>query len=705
MQQQPSFHGGILSGATGVTITSSYLVAQSASLSNRMNVGLGLLKSSIATSALYDSLERFDPPKCDEDTRVNLITELSNWTKDKTTIQRILCITGPAGSGKSALQQTMVEECAESGSLLAAFFFYSQDTRRNNLKAVTPTLSYQVSQYIPTSKEPIIRAVEEDITIFDRAIDRQVQKLIVEPIREALSQPGVSPELLPRNIFIDGVDECKGEEDQAFLLRVVHELVLAISHDDFRLKVCLAGRPEYAMRTALAKNGHLKESGLLYHIDLSDHDATSDIRLFLERKLRAIARATTYPLPSTQWPSEEDIQRLVDNASGQFIYAATIVKYLSERRRSPVKQLQMILQWRPGVKQRERPFAALDALYTDIFVHAGEAYAASKDIDDTLYLVRYIRTLVKIKSDEFQPTVSAVEQMLSLDPGELEVIFSDLHSITRSFQEEKETQEAVFEVYFHHKSVEDFLQDSDRCGPLFVSSTEISYSLILPCIKFLCQKPLAMKKVSGGDSSTYYTTRAVLDVLVNALEEVIPVSDEGQLSQICNWCNELKASRGLEALGKHIRSLRASQGTYVQPFEEIASLLEQCHKLGLTSKSRHPEWILPLQNLQKLAQCVHKRNEVDWNDIGSVESLQLDSHTEYLDDELSDTEEGQTGANQDDDSEIRGSPAAAQATLEVISEPSDSQGDRRKQRNGGPKGSSLRRSFRKFYNRLRMVIS
>ena len=103
--------------------------------------GLKLLTAKMATSALYNSLERFDAPKCDEDTRVALIGELDEWTKDILTIRRILFMTGPAGSGKSALQQTIIEKCAKCGSLLAAFFFYSQDGRRNNLKAVIPTLS------------------------------------------------------------------------------------------------------------------------------------------------------------------------------------------------------------------------------------------------------------------------------------------------------------------------------------------------------------------------------------------------------------------------------------------------------------------------------------------------------------------------------------------------------------------------------------
>ncbi|TFK21605.1 hypothetical protein FA15DRAFT_645354 [Coprinopsis marcescibilis] len=683
----PSFHGGILSGASGVTITSSCLVAQSTSSSHRVN-GLKLLKSSIATSALYNSKERFDPPKCDEGTRVELIEELSRWTKDKTTTRRILCMTGPAGSGKSALQQTMVERCAENGSLLAAFFFYSQDARRNDLNAFVPTISYQVAQSIPASKDPIIRTVEEDVVIFDRNIQHQVQRLVVEPIREALSQPGVSPELLPRNIFIDGIDECKGEDDQAFLLRVVQELVLAFSHDDFGLKVCLAGRPEYALRTAVGENGHLKESGLLYHIELSDHDAAPDIRLFLERKLRAIARATTYPLPSTRWPSEEDVQRLVDNASGQFIYPATIVKYLSERRRSPVKQLQMILEWRPGAQHRDKPFAALDALYTDIFVKAGDAYAASKGIDDNLCFIRHIRRLLKIS---VIVTVPVVEELLSLDPGELEIIFSDLYSVIRSFQ----IGAAWFSLIFHHKSVHDFLQDSARCGPLFVPSAEISYNLVQLCIAWVrgqqlfdIDKLISEKERGGPHWATFFHVYSIIFVLGTVLKEAVLASNGDQLGHIRTWCSELRASRRLEAYGKAIS--HQSVGSPAQSPNITDQFLALCHRMDLTSKSRHPEWVGPLRHLQKMSRCVEEG--ASWEDTESeAESLKFEEEDWGDSDRFSNPE-----------------TTEVEAIPEAVEPPRDSLGGGGEQATygDGKKSlrSSLRRSFRVLNNRFRGFI-
>jgi DNA replication protein DnaC len=84
-----------------------------------------MLLENIAPNAFYDSEARFDPPKCDEDTRVEVIGELMDWMNDRENPQRLLCMTGAAGAGKSALQQTIAERCADARILGVAFFFSS----------------------------------------------------------------------------------------------------------------------------------------------------------------------------------------------------------------------------------------------------------------------------------------------------------------------------------------------------------------------------------------------------------------------------------------------------------------------------------------------------------------------------------------------------------------------------------------------------
>ena len=105
-----------------------------------------------ATNALHNSSARFDAPKCDEDTRVEVTNELMEWMQDRTAPQRLLCMTGAAGSGKSCLQQTAAEKCGSSEILAASFFLSAQDATRNTIDPVIPTIAYQLGRENSTLK-------------------------------------------------------------------------------------------------------------------------------------------------------------------------------------------------------------------------------------------------------------------------------------------------------------------------------------------------------------------------------------------------------------------------------------------------------------------------------------------------------------------------------------------------------------------------
>jgi hypothetical protein len=65
--------------------------------------GWELLLENTAPNALHNSRARYDAPKCDEDTRVEVIKEIMDQIQDRDGPQPLLCMTGAAGSGKSAL--------------------------------------------------------------------------------------------------------------------------------------------------------------------------------------------------------------------------------------------------------------------------------------------------------------------------------------------------------------------------------------------------------------------------------------------------------------------------------------------------------------------------------------------------------------------------------------------------------------------------
>ncbi|RXW19419.1 hypothetical protein EST38_g6440 [Candolleomyces aberdarensis] len=132
--------------------------------------GWKLLLKNAAPNALHDSDARYDPPKCDEDTRVEVTGEIMDWMMDCNGPQRLLCMTGAAGSGKSALQQTTAEKCLENGILACTFFFSASDPTRNTVKPVIPTIAYQLGRASDLLRRCIKAAVENDPLIFSKSL-------------------------------------------------------------------------------------------------------------------------------------------------------------------------------------------------------------------------------------------------------------------------------------------------------------------------------------------------------------------------------------------------------------------------------------------------------------------------------------------------------------------------------------------------------
>ncbi|KAJ2927401.1 hypothetical protein H1R20_g9692, partial [Candolleomyces eurysporus] len=334
-----------------------------------------MLLDNMAPNAFYNSAARFDPPKCDEDTRVEVLSEITDWIGDRESPTRLLCMTGAAGAGKSALQQTIAERCAHSGILGCAVFFSSQDPTRNNLSHIVPTIAFQLGQHDPTLQDYIRKAVVKDPPIFTRTIQTQMDTLVVDPFKRLQANVDFDAGSFPHAMLIDGLDECAGEERQAELLSTIKHCLL---DNDLPFRIFIASRPEWAIRSALNAETRGYLHPLAYHVQLSDkYDATKDIRRYLWRRLQDMGSRSYDPRArSRSWPRVEDIEKLVWAASGQFVYAATVVKYVSERRSSPVDRLQTVVDWTPEEGQLARPFEALDVLYASILSAAKESYEA-----------------------------------------------------------------------------------------------------------------------------------------------------------------------------------------------------------------------------------------------------------------------------------------------------------------------------------------
>jgi hypothetical protein len=275
----------------------------------------------------------------------------------------ILWMYGPAGAGKSAIAHDIARRCDLEKRLLASFFFSRSDPTRSNAKSLIATIAYQIVVNVPGTREKIVATLEQDPLILSRSLEAQVTALIVEPLHDPLEAGYFNTPTSRRLIIIDGLDECNIPAVQCSILEVISRLF----HDyHLPLLILVASRPERHL-THFFRTGSLPE----FHTTLALDDTykpDDDIRLFLTDNFRQIK--ATHPISSHldgSWPSVEVLKQLLKNSSGQFIYASTVVKYVSSIRHQPADRLNVVLGMRPLGHAHEMPFSGLDALYTHIF--------------------------------------------------------------------------------------------------------------------------------------------------------------------------------------------------------------------------------------------------------------------------------------------------------------------------------------------------
>ncbi|KAF9552951.1 hypothetical protein CPC08DRAFT_714157 [Agrocybe pediades] len=395
----------------------------------------------VATAALHDSVDNVDPPKCHPNTRVAIMQNIHDWTVGtgaELSGKPILWLKGGAGAGKSAIARSVAERCAQEGLLLGAFFFGSADPTRNHVGKLVATLSYQISLVLPDFRDTVAAFIEQDPLIFSRSISTQFNTLIIRPFWRVLTNHSATLSTIPCLIIIDGLDECSAVNSQRDLLLTLQEVTKTTSL--IRFLVC--SRPESHLNNTFSLS-HMVP--IIYTIVLDDdYAASEDIKLFLEDKFQQIKEGHSFRhmLPDP-WPTPKMVDDLVDKASRQFIYAATVVRYLESPRHRPDQRLRVIFGLQPPFK--DLPFAELDALYWLIISKA-------EDLPTVLDILAFPTLYEAVQTKD-------IEDILQLEPGSVAVFLADLQSIIK-------VNKNGFVVLLH-KSLEDFLSEPQRARDLY----------------------------------------------------------------------------------------------------------------------------------------------------------------------------------------------------------------------------------------------
>ncbi|KAF5324242.1 hypothetical protein D9619_011259 [Psilocybe cf. subviscida] len=432
-------NNSVLNNARNTKIKNSSFVINTTNLDRASvsNPTLEELYQRFAPNAVLNEGGRADNAKCQPGTRKKVILQTEKWMNSLES-DRILWLSGPAGGGKTAIMKTIAEQSMNQVVRTVNFFFFRGDTTRNSAHPVIPTLLYQLFQLYPASLSAITKDLSRDSRILDKSIAQQCKLLSTLASVIQRSTPAGARIIL----LIDGLDECdvNAERSQKDILHALNALV---HENDSPFRLLVASRLE--ARIQMAFNQLPSQPQTMFLDD--EYSPETDIRQFVETEFREIKRshpsARSLPL---EWPSDLDVEGIVTNSSGQFLYAATVMRYISHASTVPSLSLKRVQGIVPAAKNS--PFTHLDSIYIFILSQVDDLEATCDMLSMTFVKKGFI-------------VGPSVKELLSYyhpryDQDLVDSCASELSSII------KLTEDG--DIEFYHASLPDFLMDQARSG-------------------------------------------------------------------------------------------------------------------------------------------------------------------------------------------------------------------------------------------------
>jgi len=400
--------------------------------------------------------------RCDPGTRLEVIAQIKQWLNGFDKRASICWLSGPAGYGKSAVAQTIAERYAAKGRLLGCFFFLRGAGERSHISHLIPSLAHQISLSVPAVKPLLEKALQDEPAILgpSASLAHQFQKLIIEPIHSTTS--AVLPSfgffsLAKQKIFvIDALDECNDKAEMAAFIDVLLNGSPGKSYLPFR--ILLTSRVEEHIR----KKFDYLQGQFLYHLNLENFDARSDIQVYFEREFACIFHQNCRMMQRVPkpWPSANDLTELLDKAGSSFAFAATLIQFVGGDS-MPHKALQQLL---------ESGADGLDPLYKQVLSSASWTEALHQILGTIMILVD-------------NQSISFLSSLLYLQYEEVIHELLGVQSIIKIPADDDQP------IMLYHTSLRDFLTLKSQSEQYYIDPSLQHLHLAIHCLKHLAEYP------------------------------------------------------------------------------------------------------------------------------------------------------------------------------------------------------------------------
>lgn len=426
-------------------------------------------------------------------TRTIVLDNIMRWAKASDDGQQIYIISGGAGTGKSTIAFTIAERLEKANLLGGSFFFARGSAEVSDTKLFFGSLALQMAHLHSDIRPLIVQAIQKRCGTGPFSLPDEFRDLILDPLS---SLPSNHPPIV---LVIDALDECRDPNDSRLLFQVIES---EIHKATFPFKVLLTGRPD-------AQRDFTRLSNCILH-NIKNSVVEIDISRFLRCGLLKIS--SDYNKPA-DWFTEEDIWYWVKRCQGLFIYAATLLQYLTEEDFSePWTNLHRLRAMKISTGN-EGPEAALDQLYTQVLLRLFDG--GVNEYQQERRLAKLVHPVVGFVVLLYQGlSSSSLAQLLQLDPDTEISTGDDIRAALRRLGSViLVPQEGVVdqEITVLHASFLDFITDKGRCGRqhqlgerLFVDPavyhSRIAYACLTLIIHSRENTPLSEHGLIGGDS-------------------------------------------------------------------------------------------------------------------------------------------------------------------------------------------------------------
>ena len=381
------------------------------------------------------------------------------WAKNPQN-QNVFWLNGLAGTGKSTIAQSFSDTIANEDFLGASFFCSRDYLDRRELKNIFPTLAYQLACHYPHFRSHILTIIKKDPTLAHNSLISQLENLLIGPLLEAK---------VSCVIVIDALDECIDDQPASAILSVLGRFAKQLP----LVKFFITGRPESRIRSGfrLPLLEPLTQVFLLHGVELASVD--SDIQLYLTQRLTGIAKQRSdLELPNS-WPHENDIEALTRKASGLFIFASTLVRFIESEHHKPNERLQLVLS--KASSTTHEGHAGIDSLYSQVLLYAFSGVCEPEEFANIRHV---LGAIVQAFNPLSRRELSAI---LGIPTAIISTTLRHLHSIILVPIDESK------EIRVFHKSFPDFLQDENRCTDPRFHIDPVTYhgGMVLGCLELV----------------------------------------------------------------------------------------------------------------------------------------------------------------------------------------------------------------------------